>query len=147
MVGARVNGGSASPDDAHRQLEKSHHLAASLSHVETRQVRNNYTFPWESELYQIERQSIVAGLRLAHVRVEKRLDGSIAVCHQGRYLAVKGCAQPVPPTPAMAAKSPDKPARQRSKRGSDWNKNFDLHKAPPIWHATQSSGHRPEGAD
>jgi transposase len=33
----------ASPDDAHRPLEKSHSLAASLSHVETRQVRNDYT--------------------------------------------------------------------------------------------------------
>src|SRR5437764_1934045 len=29
----------ANADDAHRALEKSHHLAASLSHVETRQVR------------------------------------------------------------------------------------------------------------
>ena len=65
---------AANPDDAHRQLENSHNLAASLSHVETRQVRNNYTFPWESELYQIEPQSIVPGLRLAHVRVEERTE-------------------------------------------------------------------------
>src|SRR6266849_10473687 len=36
---------AANPDDAHRRLEKSHHLAASLSHVETRQVRNDYTLP------------------------------------------------------------------------------------------------------
>ena len=35
---------AANPDDAHRPLEKSHHLAASLSHVETRQVRNDYVF-------------------------------------------------------------------------------------------------------
>jgi hypothetical protein len=34
---------AANPDDAHRQLEKSHNLAAALSHVETRQVRNDYT--------------------------------------------------------------------------------------------------------
>ena len=33
----------ANPDDAHRPLDKSHNLAASLSHVETRQVRNDYT--------------------------------------------------------------------------------------------------------
>ena len=33
----------ANSDDAHRPLEKSHNLAASLSHVETRQVRNDYT--------------------------------------------------------------------------------------------------------
>lgn len=34
---------AANPDDAHRPLEKSHHLAASLSYVETRQVRPDYT--------------------------------------------------------------------------------------------------------
>ena len=31
---------AANPDDAHRPLDKSHNLAASLSHVETRQVRH-----------------------------------------------------------------------------------------------------------
>jgi len=55
-------------DDAHRQLEKSHNLAASLSQVETRQVRNDYTFKWEGNLYQIERRAITAGLRGANVR-------------------------------------------------------------------------------
>src|ERR1017187_10408372 len=35
----------AHPDDAHRPLDKSHSLEASLSHVETRQVRNDYTIP------------------------------------------------------------------------------------------------------
>ncbi len=40
----------ASPDDAHRGLEKSHHLAASLSHVETRQVRPDYTMRWDGQL-------------------------------------------------------------------------------------------------
>jgi hypothetical protein len=38
----------ANPDDAHRPLEKSHDLAASLSHVETRRVRNDYTLQWEA---------------------------------------------------------------------------------------------------
>lgn len=32
----------ANSDDAHRQLDKSHNLAASLSHVETRQERSDY---------------------------------------------------------------------------------------------------------
>src|SRR5215470_11951545 len=39
----------ASPDDAHRKLEKSHSLGASLSHVETRQVRPDYTLRWEGK--------------------------------------------------------------------------------------------------
>ena len=60
----------ANHDDAHRKLDKSHNLAASLSYVETRQVRNDYTIRIDSEFYQIEHSSIVAGLRKANVRVE-----------------------------------------------------------------------------
>jgi uncharacterized protein (AIM24 family) len=77
---------AANSDDAHRPLQKSHNLAASLSHVETRQVRNDYTVKWEGKLYQIERQAITTGLRGANVRVEKRLDGSLAVRYGERYL-------------------------------------------------------------
>jgi transposase len=129
------------PDDAHRPLGKSHHLAASLSHVEMRQVRNDYTFRWEGKLYQIERPAIVAGLRLANVRVEARLDGSIAVRHQERYLPVKECASAGKPNKPVVVK----PARASRAvlRGSDWNKNFDLKKAPKVWRAAQSSGCRP----
>ena len=50
-------------DDAHRPLEKSHRLAASLSHVEMRQVRNDYTLRWDGKLYQIQPQAITTGLR------------------------------------------------------------------------------------
>jgi hypothetical protein len=58
-------------DDAHRRLDKSHNLAASLSHVETRQVRNDYTLRWDGKFYQIERQAVVSGLRRANVRVDQ----------------------------------------------------------------------------
>jgi len=98
---------AANRDDAHRRLEKSHNLAASLSHVETRQVRPDYTLPWEGRLYQIERRGIVSGLRGATVRVEERLDGSLAVRHGERYLPVKECAaadKPKAARPAKAAK-------------------------------------------
>src|SRR5713226_5127852 len=54
---------AANPDDAHRRLDKSHNLAASLSHVETRQVRPDYTWRWDGKLYQIERRAITTGLR------------------------------------------------------------------------------------
>src|ERR1700758_4744756 len=53
---------AANFDDAHRPLDKSHDLAASLSHVETRQVRNDYTLRWKGELYQIEPRAVVSGL-------------------------------------------------------------------------------------
>jgi hypothetical protein len=131
---------AANPDDAHRKLDKRHNLAASLSHVETRQVRPDYTLRWEGKLYQIERQAVVSGLRGANVRVELRLDGSLAVRHGERYLPLKECAvanKPKAGRPVKAAKP-----HHAGGRGSDWNKNFDLKKAPKIWQAAQTSGHR-----
>jgi hypothetical protein len=76
---------------AHRPLEKSHNPASSLSHVETRQVRNDYTLPWNRQIYQIERQAVVSGLRGATVRVEQPLDLSLAVRYGERYLPVQLC--------------------------------------------------------
>ena len=78
-----------------------------------------------------ERQAIVSGLRRANVRVEKRLDGSIAVRFGERYLPVSRC------TSAAKTKAPVKPATPRRppnrQRGSDWCKNFDLKKGPKTW--------------
>ena len=130
----------ASPDDAHRKLEKSHNLAASLSHVETRQVRPDYTLRWGGKLYQIERRAVTAGLRRAPVRVEKRLDGSLAVRYGERYLPVRECAVAEKPKAMPAARPAQK--QRAAPRGSDWNKNFDLKKAPPLWQAARSSGYR-----
>jgi transposase len=127
-------------DDAHRKLEKSHSLAASLSHVETRQVRPDYTLRWDGKVYQIERQAVTTGLRRAPVRVEKRLDGSLAVRYGERYLPVRECAV-VEKSKAMPMVKPA--SKQRAApRGSDWNKNFNLKKAPPLWQAARSSGYR-----
>ena len=128
------------PDDAHRPLEKSHHLEASLSHVETRQGRNHYAFPWGGEWYRIERESVVSGLRGATVRVEARLDGSLAVRFHDRYLKVGKF--PAPERSAKPAKT--KPVRKSrtTKPGSEWKENFDLKKGPKIWQAAQESGYR-----
>ena len=131
---------AANPDDAHRPLEKSHDLAASLSHMETRQVRNDYTLRWDGKLYQIQRQAVVSGLRGANVRVEKRLDGLLAVRYGERYLPVEECA--VAEKPKVSPPSKPAKAHRAGGRGSDWHKNFDLKKAPKIWQAAQGSGHR-----
>src|SRR6266446_4836273 len=135
----------ANPDDAHRPLDKSHNLAASLSHVETRQVRNDYTLRLDSELYQIEPQAVVSGLRGANVRVERRLDDEVAVRYGEKYLPVKQCVPaekraPAPKQAGTAAK------RRQPRRGSAWDKNFDLRKAPKIWQV-QESGRRRGDAD
>ena len=133
----------AKEEDAHRALDKSQNLAAVLSHVETRQVRNDYTLKFQGQLYQIQRQGIRAGLRGADVRVEKRLDGSLAVRFRERYLAVQECEMP---GRSVAEEEAAKPPRQRiekrrsDQRRSEWNKNFDLQKSPKIWQAARSSG-------
>jgi transposase len=131
---------AANSDDAHRSLDKSHNLTASLSHVETRQVRNDYTLRWDGRLYQIGREAVTTGLRGAHVRVEQRLDGSLAVRYGERYLPIEECAAAGKPKAAAAVKA-SKPHRPGG-RGSDWQKNFDLKKAPKVWQAAQGSGHK-----
>jgi hypothetical protein len=136
---------AANPDDAHRRLDKSHHLAASLSHVESRQVRNDYTLRWDGKFYGIERRAVVSGLRGANVRVEQRLDGSLAVRFGERYLPVRECTRPE----KAKAHAPAKPAKAhrtgaRSPK-SDWNKNFDLKTGPKIWQVTQTSGRKRSG--
>ena len=116
----------ASHDDAHRPLGKEHSLAASLSYVEPRRVSNGYTIQFANQTYQIARSDIRAGLRGADVRVEIRLDTSIAVRFGKRYLAVTAC-QPRPPKvskPKVTEGPARKPAAPRMK--SQWMKNFRL---------------------
>ena len=85
----------ADPADAHRPLGKEHDLAAILSHVEQRQVTNDYTVRYDGKVYQIDRRDVRTGMRKAWVRVEERLDGTIAVQFQGRYVRVRRCAPAV----------------------------------------------------
>jgi hypothetical protein len=119
-------------------------LAGSLSHVETRQVRPDYTLRWDGKLYEIQRQAVRPGLRGANVRVEVRLDGTLAVRHGDRYLPVEECVEAKKPKVAQAPKvAKTRPAKPR---GGDWSKNFDLKKGPKVWQAAQRSGSRPEEA-
>jgi len=140
-VNAKLAVVPAHADDAHRPLEKHHDLAAILSHVENRQVNNDYTIQLDTKIYQIARKDICTGLRGAAVRVEKRRDGSVAVRFRDRYLSIAQCAQRPKVMSAKPAKT--KPQATSVKR-SEWNKNFDLKKAPSIWQAAQGSGTRPE---
>ena len=74
------------------------------------------------------------------MRVEKRLDGSLAVRHGERYLPVRECA--VAGQLKVATPKPETRARRATKRGSDWNKDFDFNKGPKVWQAARESGHR-----
>lgn len=106
-------------DDAHRPLAETHSLPASLSYVEVRHVASDYTIQFDNKLYQIARDDIRAGLRGATVRVEVRLDTSLAVRFRDRYLAFTEChPRPKVPTPSASRK----PVALRPK--SQWMKNF-----------------------
>ena len=76
------------------------------------------------------------------MRVEQRLDGSLSVRYGERYLPVEECA-PADKAKAAKAAGPAKATQthgSNGRRGSDWNKNFDLKKAPKVWQAAQASG-------
>jgi hypothetical protein len=132
----------AKPDNAHRPLARHHDLAAILSHTGTRRVANDYTIQLESKVYQIASKDIRAGMRGGDVRVEKRRDGSIAVRFRDRYLAVCRCE----PQPKQAKPKIAKTHRPvtAARKGSNWNKSFNLQKSVPLWKAAKSSGARPQ---
>ena len=132
----------ANHTDAHRPLGKEHDLAAILSHVEQRQVTNDYTIRWDGKFYQIDRRDVRTGMRKANVRVEQRLDGTLAVRFQQQYVRVRRCAQPVrelqpPKSTAVKPKPADK-----SKRKSDWMNNFSLRSGPSLRQAVGISNAR-----
>ena len=131
-------------NDAHRALLKEHNLAAILSCVETRVVTNDYTIRLGGQIFQIMREQARPALRGAMVRVELRLDRTVAVRFRERYLTVNLCeAAKRPsqyPVPASArdddARSPKGPnAGGKSK----WMECFWRRPAPPVWKAIRES--------
>ena len=124
----------ASADDAHRKLDKQHDLTAILSYVRTPQVKGNYTVPFAGRHYVIEKSSICTGLRGARVRVEQRLDGSIAMRFKDRYLTFKPCIEPAK-TPATAKPQAAKDTSAKSavpRRKSTWMKGFFDRPSPSM---------------
>ena len=111
----------ATAADAHRPLAKDHSLAASLSYVESREVGAGYTIQFDNRIYRIARADIRAGLRGAQVRIEVRLDGSMAVRFRDRYVEVSECS--VRPKVALPARKPNKPVSGPRPK-SQWMKNF-----------------------
>jgi transposase len=131
---------AANPLNAHRPLDRQQDLAAILSQVESRVVLNDYTLRFQGESYQMARAGIVAGLRGSRVRVEKRLDGTVAVRFRNRYLPIaprQGPSAPRAAAPIALPRSPspqDKPASpSRPKRRSSWMQGFHLADSPSLW--------------
>lgn len=124
--------------DAHRPRAAEHDLAASLSVVETRQVTNDYTIRFDSHLYQIARGDIRTGLRGANVRIESRLDGSLKMRFQQRYLSLSQCA--LQPKGQIAAAPGRKPQAARAAPLVLKQAHHEFLAAPaalPLWKAAQ----------
>jgi transposase len=102
----------ASSVDAHRPVGE-YDLAAILSVQTLRTVASDYTVRHEGRRYQIDRRSIRGGLRGSKVLVEDRIDGSMKLRWQGRYLRFHALPEVAPP---VRAASPT--ATRRGRRGS-----------------------------
>ena len=129
----------ASAVDAHRPLGKSYNLASILSHVEQRVVGQDYTIRYDGRRYQVVREQIRPGLRGQRVRVEQRLDGSVAVHGPSGPLGVKLCEGAVRPVaPEQREARPAKPAQaakaghHHSKGNRRWMYGFDLDSGPSL---------------
>lgn len=129
---------AASAGEAHRPLDASHDLAASLSRVEARQLANDYTFRFQGRLYQIAAPQVRTGLRGAVLRVEMRLDGSLAVRFQKQYLVFQQC-QPQPKVVAPVP-APDRRRKTPPAPSPAWRQGQDgIARRPgmPVWKAAE----------
>jgi transposase len=127
-----------SQSDAHRPLTQEHDLAAILSHVEERQISNGYTVQYHGRTYQIPPTQVRTGMRGSKLRVEARLDGTIAMRFQNEYLHVEVCESPQrmaqPKTPAKPR--PPAPYKSRWMQGFFDKPALPLSKALAIANAT-----------
>jgi len=128
----------ANGSDAHRPLLKQHELAAMLSHVEERVIRNDYTFQFGAGRYQIQKSSIAPRMRGAPLRVEVRLDGTLAARWEGQYVEIARCPEGrrVKPERARRAK---RAAGGERKVNRAWMDGFWERPAAPMWLAIQQS--------
>ena len=82
-------------------------------------------------------------MRKAWVRVEQRLDGTIAVQFQGAYVRVRRCTPPLPELASLktTAAKPLRPTG-KPKSKSDWMKNFSVRSGPSLRQAIEVSNAR-----
>lgn len=97
----------ASEVDAHRPVGETLILQSILSHVERRQVTNDYTVAWQSQKWQIPKEAVQAGLRRSSIRIEVRLDGTVRARIGSRFFALTVCDQAEKPRA-----KPQRPARR-----------------------------------
>jgi transposase len=135
----------ASAADAHRALGPEHELASSLSHVEKRRVCPDYTIRNAGRRYGIASKGIQPGMRGGTVRVEMRLDGSMAVRFKDKWLEVNECDIPLKRAAPQKAQKKDsrvaasKPKTTTAERTKAWrDSNHKLFTGGPRLNAAAS---------
>jgi transposase len=125
--------------DMHRPLTPQTDLASALSHVEQRQVSNDYTFSFAGRRYQIARTDVKAGMRGKSLRIELHLSGALRARFEGVYAEVSECGAKAP-----AAKPAGKSVRKDHNLGgkSDWMDGFFERPGPALWEAIQMANAR-----
>ena len=132
----------ASAIDAHRALGPEHDVASALSHVEHRQITPDYTFRNDGKMYRIARGCIQPGMRGGTLRVEMRLDGSMAVRFRDKWLEVSECEVPpkraAPDKKRSSAVAPKHKATTAERTKAWRDSNQRLFEAGPGVHAAAS---------
>jgi transposase len=113
--------------DAHRPVGETLSLASILSHVEQRQVANDYTVAWAGRRWQIPKHAVRAGLRRSTIRIEARLDGTVQARIGQTFVPLTICER----APKAAVKA-SRPARRYvpPPGRSQWMKGFSLKRIP-----------------
>jgi transposase len=104
------------PRNAHRRLGPDHRLEEILSVRVARQVAQDHTVSWEGNRWGVSREEVRAGLRGAHVEIERRLDGSHWLRFRGRYLRLRHCPQPPPRAASPSGLRPPGLAAKKNKQ-------------------------------
>lgn len=90
--------------DAHRPVPDEVVLLALFAETEERTVRNDFTFRFRNQHYQIEEKDAVVALPKSRVTIEKRLDGTVHFRWRDQYLTPTPLkAPPQPPVQPRAA--------------------------------------------
>lgn len=132
----------ASEVDAHRPVGKHLKLESVLSHVESRQVTNDYTVAWAGQRWQIPKEVVQPGLRRSNIRIEQRLDGSLQARIGEAYSELKLCE---PAVTAGAKKT--RPIRRHvpAPGSSSWMNSFQI-QGNAAWKAWREQGQQADAA-
>lgn len=111
--------------NAHRPLTETLCLESILSHVEQRQVTNDYTVAWNGRKWQIPKATVRPGLRRSTIRIEARLDGTLQTRIGEHFVMLTVCEkankrETPPETKRPARRHVPQPGQSR------WMQNFSV---------------------